>query len=71
MDIVDGHPTGSVRISFGYMSTMEDARKFVEFIEDTFLRPVRLNSTASLHFLHNIYFIFIVWQSTVMCVCTL
>ena len=50
MDIVDGHPTGSVRISFGYMSTMEDARKFVEFIEDTFLRPVRLNSTASLHF---------------------
>lgn len=40
MDIVDGHPTGSVRISFGYMSTMKDARKFIDFITNTFLIPV-------------------------------
>ena len=44
MDIVDGHPTGSVRISFGYMSTLEDARKFVEFITNTFLIPVSIET---------------------------
>ena len=42
MDIVDGHPTGSVRISFGYMSTMEDARRFIDFITNTFLIPVSI-----------------------------
>ena len=40
MDVVDGRPTGSVRISFGYMSTMEDAQRFVEFIINTFVKPV-------------------------------
>ena len=42
MDIVDGYPTGSVRISFGYMSTMKDARKFIDFITNTFLIPVSI-----------------------------
>lgn len=42
MDIVDGHPTGSVRISFGYMSTMKDARIFIDFITNTFLIPVSI-----------------------------
>ncbi|XP_027724699.1 molybdenum cofactor sulfurase isoform X2 [Vombatus ursinus] len=32
IDIIDGHPTGSVRISFGYMSTFEDAQTFLKFI---------------------------------------
>lgn len=32
IDVVDGRPTGSVRISFGYMSTFEDAQAFVKFI---------------------------------------
>ena len=32
MDLIDGHPTGSVRISFGYMSTLEDAQAFLRFI---------------------------------------
>ncbi|XP_038626436.1 molybdenum cofactor sulfurase [Tachyglossus aculeatus] len=32
MDIVDGQPTGSVRISFGYMSTVADAQAFLKFI---------------------------------------
>ena len=36
-DLVDGHPTGSVRISFGYMSTLEDAENFVRFIEHCFV----------------------------------
>ncbi|XP_032715483.1 molybdenum cofactor sulfurase isoform X1 [Lontra canadensis] len=32
VDIIDGQPTGSVRISFGYMSTLEDAQAFLRFI---------------------------------------
>ncbi|XP_053119151.1 molybdenum cofactor sulfurase isoform X2 [Hemicordylus capensis] len=32
IDVVDGRPTGSVRISFGYMSTFEDAQTFLKFI---------------------------------------
>lgn len=32
-DLVDGSPTGSIRVSFGYMSTFEDADKFLQMIE--------------------------------------
>nr|XP_056713238.1 molybdenum cofactor sulfurase [Euleptes europaea] len=32
IDVIDGCPTGSVRISFGYMSTFEDAQTFLKFI---------------------------------------
>ncbi|NXN10514.1 MOCOS sulfurase, partial [Indicator maculatus] len=32
IDLVDGQPTGSVRISFGYMSSFEDAQTFLNFI---------------------------------------
>ncbi|XP_051466774.1 molybdenum cofactor sulfurase isoform X1 [Apus apus] len=32
VDLVDGRPTGSVRISFGYMSSFEDAQTFLKFI---------------------------------------
>lgn len=39
MDLIDGQPTGSVRISFGYMSTLEDAQAFLRFIIATRLRP--------------------------------
>ena len=37
IDLVDGYPTGSVRISFGYMSTFEDAQRFLNFIEQCFV----------------------------------
>ncbi|XP_032101197.1 molybdenum cofactor sulfurase [Sapajus apella] len=37
MDLIDGQPTGSVRISFGYMSTLDDAQAFLRFIKDTCL----------------------------------
>ena len=33
---MDGRPTGSVRISFGYMSTFSDAETFVSFVEQNF-----------------------------------
>lgn len=39
IDLIDGQPTGSVRISFGYMSTLEDAQAFLDFIIATCLRP--------------------------------
>ncbi|MBZ3890335.1 Molybdenum cofactor sulfurase [Sciurus carolinensis] len=32
VDLIDGQPTGSVRVSFGYMSTLEDAQAFLKFI---------------------------------------
>ncbi|NXX76619.1 MOCOS sulfurase, partial [Urocolius indicus] len=35
IDLVDGRPTGSVRISFGYMSSFEDAQTFLKFIITT------------------------------------
>ncbi|KAF7140730.1 hypothetical protein RHSIM_Rhsim06G0239800 [Rhododendron simsii] len=35
-DIVNGKPTGAVRVSFGYMSTFEDAKKLVNFIVSSF-----------------------------------
>ena len=40
MDVIDGLPTGSVRVSFGYMSTMDDARALIDFITNTFVKPV-------------------------------
>ncbi|NXT76085.1 MOCOS sulfurase, partial [Zapornia atra] len=35
IDLVDGRPTGSIRISFGYMSSFEDAQTFLKFIMTT------------------------------------
>ncbi|CAG5130898.1 unnamed protein product [Candidula unifasciata] len=40
MDLINGLPTGAVRISFGYMSTISDARVCLRFIADTFLEQV-------------------------------
>ncbi|KAH9492406.1 hypothetical protein Btru_051037 [Bulinus truncatus] len=37
MDLINGLPTGAVRISFGYMSTIADARACLRFISDSFL----------------------------------
>ncbi|KAL0363026.1 UNVERIFIED_CONTAM: Molybdenum cofactor sulfurase [Sesamum calycinum] len=36
-DILNGKPTGSVRVSFGYMSTFEDARTLLKFIKSSFV----------------------------------
>ncbi|EPS65546.1 molybdenum cofactor sulfurase, partial [Genlisea aurea] len=38
-DILRGNPTGAVRVSFGYMSTFEDAKKLLKFIEESFASP--------------------------------
>ncbi|KAJ9562674.1 hypothetical protein OSB04_007834 [Centaurea solstitialis] len=36
-DISNGKPTGAVRVSFGYMSTFEDAWKFMNFVVSSFV----------------------------------
>lgn len=42
--MVDGRPTGSVRVSFGYMSTFEDCQNFLNFVVECFVeKPVRLD----------------------------
>ncbi|WJX49485.1 Molybdenum cofactor sulfurase [Trifolium repens] len=38
-DIINGKPVGAVRVSFGYMSTYEDAKKFVDFVTSSFVSP--------------------------------
>ncbi|KAF5730824.1 molybdenum cofactor sulfurase [Tripterygium wilfordii] len=55
-DLIHGKPTGAARISFGYMSTYEDAKKFIDFITSFFvtLRSTSGNgnllSAGSIHF---------------------
>ncbi|KAI4888314.1 hypothetical protein NFI96_017613 [Prochilodus magdalenae] len=44
IDLVEGRPTGSVRISFGYMSTFEDCQTFLKFIVNCFVdKPLKLD----------------------------
>ncbi|CAE5957663.1 unnamed protein product [Arabidopsis arenosa] len=38
-DVINGKPTGAVRVSFGYMSTFEEAQKFIDFIISSFVSP--------------------------------
>ncbi|XP_072109632.1 molybdenum cofactor sulfurase isoform X1 [Mobula birostris] len=38
LDMIDGRPTGSVRISYGYMSTFDDAQTFLKFVLDCFVK---------------------------------
>ncbi|KAL5199302.1 hypothetical protein ABZP36_020505 [Zizania latifolia] len=49
-DIINGKPTGAVRISFGYMSIYEDAEKFLKFLQSSFVsRPVQFNNEYMLN----------------------
>ncbi|XP_068597270.1 molybdenum cofactor sulfurase isoform X2 [Brachionichthys hirsutus] len=44
VDLVDGQPTGSVRVSFGYMSTFEDCQTFLNFVAECFVeKPVTVD----------------------------
>lgn len=59
-DIVDGHHTGSVRISFGYMSSVDDANKFLEmlnhcFISHPIVRKMPQNLKMSPNTIKNVY----------------
>lgn len=37
IDLIDGQPTGAVRISFGYMSSKKDADQFLQMIYSYFV----------------------------------
>ncbi|KAK1904931.1 Molybdenum cofactor sulfurase [Dissostichus eleginoides] len=48
IDLVEGQPTGSVRVSFGYMSTFEDCQKFLNFVSECFVeKPVTVDQTQT------------------------
>lgn len=42
MDLVAGIPTGSIRVSFGYMSTREDVDNLISFIKDCFMEKRKM-----------------------------
>ena len=46
MDLIDGKLTGSIRISFGYMSTLDDVETFLKFVHECFVDnpPVSVTS---------------------------
>lgn len=48
MDLINGQPTGCVRISFGYMSTIGDADAFIQFVADNFIDKTIVSSAPSL-----------------------
>ncbi|TRY87155.1 hypothetical protein DNTS_024224 [Danionella cerebrum] len=44
IDLVDGCPTGSLRVSFGYMSSFEDSQNFLQFVVNNFVsKPLILD----------------------------
>ncbi|CAN6173194.1 unnamed protein product [Urochloa humidicola] len=48
-DIINGKPTGAVRISFGYMSTYGDAEEFLKFLQSSFVsKAVGLNCMVNM-----------------------
>ncbi|XP_019623568.1 PREDICTED: molybdenum cofactor sulfurase-like isoform X2 [Branchiostoma belcheri] len=46
-DLISGRPTGSVRISFGYMSTFEDAQFFLDFVQECFVEKSPKTTTSA------------------------
>uniref|UniRef100_A0AAY4ERS7 Molybdenum cofactor sulfurase n=1 Tax=Denticeps clupeoides TaxID=299321 RepID=A0AAY4ERS7_9TELE len=50
IDLVDGRPTGSVRVSFGYMTTFEDCQNFLSFVVNCFVdKPLRMHEERLTH----------------------
>lgn len=44
VDVVEGRPTGSIRVSFGYMSSFEDCQNFLRFLVNCFVdKPFTLD----------------------------
>ncbi|XP_014670764.1 PREDICTED: molybdenum cofactor sulfurase-like isoform X2 [Priapulus caudatus] len=46
VDVISGCPTGAVRISFGWMSTLEDGQRFLDMVRTCF---VVAHSTGEMH----------------------
>uniref|UniRef100_A0A672R2J9 Molybdenum cofactor sulfurase n=1 Tax=Sinocyclocheilus grahami TaxID=75366 RepID=A0A672R2J9_SINGR len=44
IDLIEGRPTGSIRVSFGYMSSFEDCQNFLRFVVNCFVdKPLILD----------------------------
>ncbi|XP_033098163.1 molybdenum cofactor sulfurase-like [Anneissia japonica] len=52
-DLIDGQPTGSVRISFGYMSRWKDAERFLQFIRECFVSGTQDTAAQRLNKISN------------------
>lgn len=49
-DVINGKPTGAVRISFGYISTYQDAEEFLKFLQSSFVsKSIALNNGHTLN----------------------
>lgn len=55
-DIIHGKPTGAIRVSFGYMSTFEDAKKFIDFIRNSFVSFPNKSANGNLSMGGSIHF---------------
>ncbi|KAG8040952.1 hypothetical protein G9C98_001940 [Cotesia typhae] len=54
-DLIDGRPTGAVRISFGYMSTFADVEVFIKMIHKCFIDlPVMIKVPQRINFINHI-----------------
>ncbi|XP_053682889.1 molybdenum cofactor sulfurase 3 [Sabethes cyaneus] len=45
-DLIDGQPTGSVRVSFGYMSQKKDVDRLLEMLEECYVRKTLRNGIS-------------------------
>jgi molybdenum cofactor sulfurtransferase len=47
-DIIDNKPTGSIRISFGYISRKEDVESFLKFVEKYIIEKEKKKQNSSI-----------------------
>ena len=40
MDLIDGKPTGAIRVSFGYTSTLDDANSLLDFVRSNYITDI-------------------------------
>lgn len=46
MDMIDGKPTGAIRISLGWCSTFDDISKFLAFVQEYFIEKCEKDGTT-------------------------
>lgn len=54
VDLVDGVPTGSVRVSCGYITRKSDVERVIRMIEDTYVKASALSAAKSIVLPHSI-----------------
>ncbi|KAK5064174.1 hypothetical protein LTR84_000006 [Exophiala bonariae] len=46
-DIINGKPTGAIRLSFGAMSSMEDVTNFLHFVDEFYVSSIRVETNLT------------------------